>query len=81
MKRPGRDPSKPSFEELSSYLDGELPPDRLEAIDRWLVDHPEVIRELQKIRRAEKALRGRVKPLPRASGAQKAHPQKPGDKD
>lgn len=57
MNRPRSTPLPPSFEELSCYLDGELAPERLEDIDRWLADHPEALQELLKIRTVEKDLR------------------------
>ena len=28
-------------DELHAYVDGELPPDRMDAVAAWLADHPE----------------------------------------
>ena len=28
-------------DELHAYVDGELPPDRMNAVEAWLADHPE----------------------------------------
>ena len=64
-----RDVSEPTFEELSSYLDGELPAERLAEIDRWLFDHPKALRDLQKIRSVETALRSAAKPVSVAPAA------------
>lgn len=47
----------PSFEELSCYLDGELPTERLEEIDRWLARNPAGLKQLQQIRSVERELR------------------------
>ena len=57
MKRPRPPVTAPDFEELSCYLDGELAPERLAEIDRWLADHPDALQKLLKIRAAETELR------------------------
>ncbi|MFC2950484.1 anti-sigma factor family protein [Marinicaulis aureus] len=51
----------PTFEELSCYIDGELPEEQLRAIDDWLVEHPKALERLLKLRQIEGELRNAVK--------------------
>ena len=71
MKRSRAQISRPDFEELSSYLDGELSPERLQEIDIWLADNPEALNRLKKMRKIEKALRAGKKHGNLKDGARK----------
>ena len=53
--------TEPTFEELSCYIDGELPEEQLRAIDDWLVDHPKALERLLMLRHIEGELRNAVK--------------------
>lgn len=44
------EPLQPDFEELSAYLDGELPPGRAAEVKAWLETHPETRKELEDLR-------------------------------
>lgn len=50
----------PDFEELSAYLDCELPAARLAEIDQWLETQPGVRAELAALRAFERRLKRRV---------------------
>lgn len=44
------EPLQPDFEELSAYLDGELPPGRSAEVKAWLETHPETRKEFEDLR-------------------------------
>ncbi len=61
MRKPKPFIVDPSFEDLSCYLDGELPYEQLRAIDEWLTKHPKALKDLLKIRQLEGDLKNAVK--------------------
>ena len=58
-------PSPPAIgdEQLSAWLDGELPPDERAAVDAWLRDHPEDAARVRLWAADAEALRMRMAPL------------------